>query len=593
MDLQQHYERHVESLLAIDCGSIVTRVVLMDRVQGQYSFVARGDIPTSIEPPISNMAAGIRNAIRRIEESTGRVLLNSQFELITPEHSDASGVDLCVITCSAAAPLKVAVAGLVEHFSAASARRAARASYSRVTDSFALDSPGGRWGSELGLVGVIKQLYITRPDVILFSGGTDGGAVEPLIELAHAVAAAAAAIPPEERPTVVFAGNEDAQPQVAEVLAGTVDQLSAPNVLPTASTEQVFPAANQLDAIFRTKQLTRVPGANQVQRWSNAPIMPTVEALGRVIQFLARLQDQRVLGVDIGGANTAVMAAFGSEAMHTLVRTDLGLGYGLEGLLDEASDLDLFGWVPSDRLVEDMRNELANIMLRPVVRPQTLETMWLLQAAGREALRRTVRDARPAWPTSGPNAPYPDLMPIFDLIVGGGGPIRATPRAPQAALLMVDALEPIGVVELARDRVGIMSAIGASASIAPEVAADLMATTPFEMLGTLIAPVGRANWGDEVLTFRASLADGGIYDASVCFGEIERIPLPIGSQATLELHPERNFDIGAGPGQSIELTINGGSVGVIVDARGRPMPLADDLETRRQRASQWKRYIGA
>ena len=39
------------------------------------------------------------------------------------------------------------------------------------------------------------------------------------------------------------------------------------------------------------------------------------------------------------------------------------------------------------------------------------------------------------------------------------------------------------------------------------------------------------------------------------------------------IEPERGFDCGAGPGKPIERQVRGGTVGLILDARGRPLTL--------------------
>ena len=82
-------------------------------------------------------------------------------------------------------------------------------------------------------------------------------------------------------------------------------------------------------------------------------------------------------------------------------------------------------------------------------------------------------------------------------------------------------------------------------------------------------------------------------EKEILFGDIELLPLPAGEKASLEIRPERHFDIGLGqPGRGAVAQVEGGLLGVIIDARGRPLRLpGDDLE-RQQQLQQWLNALG-
>lgn len=594
-------DHHVESILAADIGSCWTRVALLDRVGGQYRFVARSELPTSSEPPVANVAVAVRLALEQIEISTGRVLLDARQALITPERADGSGVDFFVVTCSAARPLDVAIAGLIEQLSVANARRVARSTYSRIVDSFALDSGGGPWGSRHGAIGVVRRLYTSRPQVVVVAGGTDGGAVEPLIDLAEALGVAAEALPPAERPVVIFAGNTQAAEQVAAIVAEAVEYRRVENVLPAESRPQIDAVSAALGELFRDRRLARVPGLGAVKNWTRTPILPTADALTRVVRFLAHRANRRVLGVDVGAANTILVAAAGTQAAQTLIRTDLGMGSGLEGVLAQTTALDLCGWVPSgcDNMAAGgsaaaaLLDALATHQLRPWGRPQSPRMLMFLQAAAREILRLTLAEAGAAFAADGLTAPAQGVLPPFDSILLGGAVLSEAPNPAQAVMIVLDGLQPTGISHLLLDRVGLVPAIGVLAEVAPAVAVDLLSGPVLESLGTVVAPVGVARRGAEVLNFRMTLPDGSGYEVNVEYGRVYREWLPPGQTIRLALRPARGFDIGFGPGKAAEISVTGGSVGLIIDARGRPLPLEDDLSARSARSAQWRSEIGA
>ena len=53
------------------------------------------------------------------------------------------------------------------------------------------------------------------------------------------------------------------------------------------------------------------------------------------------------------------------------------------------------------------------------------------------------------------------------------------------------------------------------------------------------------------------------------------------------ISPKHNFDVGAGPGKDLETTIEGGVVGAVLDARGRPLTLPTDDKERRSMLMKW------
>ena len=71
------------------------------------------------------------------------------------------------------------------------------------------------------------------------------------------------------------------------------------------------------------------------------------------------------------------------------------------------------------------------------------------------------------------------------------------------------------------------------------------------------------------------------------------IPLGVGERATLELHPTRRFDMGLGePGRGVTAEAEGGMLGLIIDARGRPLELPAKGEGRRQLVGEWMKSMG-
>ncbi len=173
--MEQDYR--AESLLLAECGSTTTRVSLIDRVGDEFRRVAGGETSSTAEAPWSRVALAVLQAVRQIEEVTGRALVNGKEQLVFPEREDGSGVDAFVATVNAAPPLGVVVVGLTRSLSVESLLKATERSYVRVQSVVATDDMPSQGGKGPSTEAMLNALLLDTPDVILIGGGIDGGAV--------------------------------------------------------------------------------------------------------------------------------------------------------------------------------------------------------------------------------------------------------------------------------------------------------------------------------------------------------------------------------------------------------------------------------
>lgn len=215
------------------------------------------------------------------------------------------------------------------------------------------------------------------------------------------------------------------------------------------------------------------------------------------------------------------------------------------------------------------------------------------QAVAREILRLAMAEVAPQWSQT-KSCLYPGLLPRLHLIVGGGGVLAQVPHYGQAALVLLDALQPVGVCGLALDVTRLLAPLGAVAMANPAAAAEVIERDALLNLGTVVAPVGAGHEGDVVLRFKIEYEDGRSLEVEVLYGSLEVIPLPTGQTANLELRPTRRFDVGLGTrGQAGTTRVEGGVVGIIIDARGRPLPIAADPEQQQEKIQRWLWDMGS
>lgn len=581
----------MDSLLVAECGSTTTCVSLIDSVGDEFRLVATGRTTSTVEVPWSRILIGVREAIRQIEKLTGRMLLDDEERLIAPERDDGSGVDGFVATVNAAVPLRLAVVGLIRRLSVESLLRATDSSYVIVEEVVAKDDATSGAGRPGRMDGLVKGILEDQPDAILIGGGVDGGAVGPVLEVAKDIATALAVGGEHGRVHVIYAGNRDARQQIAQVLGECSSLHVADNVLPTLESEDLGSAEEEMDRLYRESKMARVPGFGELKAWASAPILPTAEGFGLVLRYLARLYELDLLAVDVGSATTHLAGVIGGQYGST-VNAELGIGYSVGDVLEQASLERIVRWLPFEMEPREVRHAILNKALRPMTIPETREELLLEQAVAREAISLTLERARKRW-LDGGSSRRPGRLPPLDLIVGRGGVLSSAPRPAEAALVLLDALQPTGVCTLALDQGSLLPQLGALAYVHPLAAAQLVARDGFLRLGTAICVVGTAREGSVALRIKVEYGDGQTIEVEVPYGALEVIPLMPGRQASIELRPTSHFDVGLGRrGKGATTQVEGGVVGIIVDARGRPLTLPAEADQCRTKVQQWMWEVG-
>ncbi len=595
--------KDLNRVIATDCGSTTTKAILIEKTDEGYRLVARGEAPTTVEKPFEDVTVGVRNAIHELEELTGLKLLEDEetTRILKPRKDERTGTDLYVSTSSAGGGLQMLVVGVVKSMTAESAARAALGAGAIVMEVIATND--GRLPHER--IALIRRL---RPDMILLAGGTDGGTVKHVVEMAELIRAA------DPKPRfgstyklpVIFAGNRDAREEIQRILGNQVDLYVVDNIRPVLERENLGPAREKIHDLFMEHVMQQAPGYNKLMELVDTAIMPTPGAVGYLVERVAREYDLQVVGVDIGGATTDVFSVFkdpsGEPVFNRTVSANLGMSYSISNVLVEAGMENVMRWVPFEMDETEVQNRIRNKMIRPTTIPQTLDALIIEQAIAREALRlafehhkamavtlkgvQQARDISEAFAQTGTGRSLVDLMAL-NLLIGSGGVLSHAPRRVQSALMMLDAFEPEGVTELTVDSIFMMPHLGVLARVHEQAAMEVFFRDCLVRIGTAVAPVGRAKPGASCLDVTLTYADGRTERLSLRFGEIRRIPLPVGEKVRAVLEPARGFDVGEGRGKRREVELSGGVVGLIFDCRGRPLAIPSDPHERVRMLSSW------
>jgi uncharacterized protein (TIGR01319 family) len=561
--------------------------------------VASGEAPTTVEAPFEDVRLGVRNAIREVEELTGQEIL-AENGIITP-CTGTQGVDLYVTTSSAGGGLQMMVAGVIKSMTAESAERAALGAGAIVMDTIAIDD--GRL-----LYEKIDSMRTLRPDMILIAGGTDGGTITHVASTVEMVASA------EPKPRlglgyklpIVYAGNREARDYVRKLLGDKFSLKLVENIRPTLETERSEPARDAIHELFMEHVMSHAPGYDRLMRWTSVPIMPTPAAEGKMIRTVAESFGANVIGVGLGGATTNVYSVFDRKFVRT-VSANLGMSYSICNVLKEAKFENIMRWLPFETEAPEVRNRLRNKMIRPTTIPQTVEDMIIEHAVAREALRlgfrhhkllarplrgaRTQKDIGDMLARKGVEETYIDMLRV-DWIVGTGGLLSHAPRRAQSAQILIDAFQPEGITQLAQDSVFMMPHLGVLSTVHPKAAMEIFEKDCLIRLGTCIAPKGDVtSHNGSSMSLKLDLPDGSVIIKEFEVASVQRIALQEHETAKVEIRPAKGFDVGAGPGQTVNGIVHGGVVGIIVDTRGRPLSLPSEDKERRAKLIEWSQAL--
>lgn len=613
------------SLLVADCGAVATKVSLFGLVEGQYRLMARGEAPTTIAPPQSDITAGVIQAIKVIEFITGRHFVEGG-RIISPEQSSGDGVDVFIATISAGGPMRLAVLGAVSATLEKLVAQAISGLYAEMqtisSPSFVVattqapasvgagasgqsSSPGGagQWTPERVAQEWERQAARIRelqPHAALIVGQADGPAgPTPLQEACQLLinasrersaqygASASAGVPTQDLGvspySVVYAGAPQYVEAVRRMLQGAAEVTRVDTLTSQAQLGAVSVATG---ALHEKNVIQQIPGYDRLRSWSGSAPLATATSLSSLVRFLAQHYAMNVTAVDVGGATTTVMLAGEQGEFIPSVNSGIGVGPGVGAILQQVGWQRIARWLPFTISEEEIRQFVLNRVMHPQVVPTSMRELQISQAFAREAIIVTAAEARK----------HSSKWLDSDLILATGGVLAHTPKYSQAAMMLLDSLQPQGVTSMILDRTMLVSQIGAIASVAPITAVQVNENDAVShRLGTCVIPFGDMQPGQLAVRVGVEYSNGRQLTVDVIAGSIEVVPLRLNEQALLTLFPAPGVDVGLGPGERARAAeeIDGGLVGLIIDARGRPLVLPSDDTERQARLLQWAQVLGA
>lgn len=571
--------------MAIEIGTVNTRAAYFDVIDGSYRFVGMGQIPTTADAPVRNAMIGVQFAIKNLQAVIGKPLMDDEDRLICPAQADGSGVDVIVTTISCGPVVKTMLVGLLADVSLRSVENLALSINTQVVDRIKLDD--SRRVEEQ-----VDDFLNKKPDVVLIAGGLNGGSTQFIQKILETIGIAIYLLHTSERPMILFSGNNQIAEDVRSIFGNLVSQVQiSPNIRPSLDVEDLLPAQRQLANMVIDLRQKQMPELVEIRLASGGILELSTFARGRMVRFLSEYfgEGSRVLSVDVGASAVDMVASFGNELVMN-VFPQLGIGAGLAEVLRYYRVEDILRWTSGPVSAESIRNYLYQKSIYPGLVPCNREELLIEQAVITQNLALASRWMLQRLPSHLQNTG--GMLSFFEPVVVSGTALTNAPSLAQKLLILLNGLQPFGITTIAMDQHNLLSMLGASAGLHAMLPVQIIESGILNYLATVVSPMSDANYGTPVLSAKLIREAGDESVTEIKMGELKVLPLGVNQSARLQLHPYANVDVGGGKGHAIEIDVVGSAIGVVIDARGRPLVLPDDPARRRALIHKWFADLG-
>ncbi len=309
--------------LMIDFGSTFTKLTAVDTET--EDVIATANHFTTVATDIT---IGYRNALKELYAKIGSEV---KFDKIIGCSSAAGGLKMCAV-------------GLVDELTLEAAKRVCLGAGAKVDLSFSHHLTKRN----------IDEIIEKEIDIILLSGGTDGGNSECVLYNQRMLAEHGIKIP------IIYAGNKDCQDEIQEIADKYgLNEYICENVMPRLNVLNIPDAREKIREIF-LKNIIEAKGIKKIESEIDKVILPTPEAVLKASELLSNgYMHESGLGeivlADIGGATTDMYSMSSSSAKRSdviikgleepyakrTVEGDLGMRYSALGVLHSLTEEEI------------------------------------------------------------------------------------------------------------------------------------------------------------------------------------------------------------------------------------------------------------
>lgn len=564
-----------ERLLVMDLGPWI-RAGVYARGPGGYRILAAGSAPSTLDSPHFDLTPAFEGALA---DAVGRA---GSFAFPSPPHDGQlteRAPEIAAVTGDqvAGGPTAFLMGNLVQRDQEALIRTIAEAGFEQVGHA---TTSGRAFRDRVDGPAALEVMTSRTPDIVVVAL-TDDDTGESLGYVADLLVGGLAGHESGYLPRLVLLYGGLPDSAACELLQGamptTVFQVYGGS--PTEPIDMGTPLAALQDA---ARAVQRGTSADRLipPVISRAPQVSRAAALDAAAQELSAGQelDCAVISYDYG--NVTAVTVHGEASVVTRLGSERPHGrpfhLGLHTPVDRVAR-----WTTDEALPEALQVFVLERTAHPTALPATPGELQLAHAIWTAAARDALRG-------SGRGHDHP---PAVDLAVITGDITQTLARPVQAALVLINSLETAGVTQLALDT---SNALGMSGSLR-QVGQSVAVESSLVRLGACVALRGDASLGNAAVGVEVHPVGAAAIEREVTAGSMDVIQWEADVEAQVRIWPAPEFDAGLGYGRPVHLRapIMAGSIGLVIDARGRPLVWPDAPNARQAWVGQWHRALNA
>jgi len=565
-----------KTYLSLDIGKSQTQAWLFAQKDGTWAVQSTASVPSAIEGDGDQFRKSIQKLLSQIEQSHEVHLLDDRGQITNIRRLDGAPASIG-LSMSAGKPLRTALIGLSEAYSIAPLRRLVSLFNCEVVLEVNLQE-------NLNATTQLDRLLTSDVELYVIGGGANGGAQKALKTVIDNLRLVYHLIPRAIRPQIVYCGNQElAEYAQSEIEAG-LDMQLASNIQTNPGQEDLSLVWKAMLKAFERLRLQQIPGLAEVVTNLRTHVIPSDFSAGRMVRFLERSSGngKGVLMLRVDADTVSVIAARDQKLDGLCHRLDVN-----DEVLTAAKALSI--------QITDMNSFAAYIYNRalfPEYTPATLEDLGIEHAWARVRIREALAALQELDPDFGYN-PSLGLVRAYEPIILSGSEMRlALPH--QGLMLALDGILPHGITTILQDEQSLLTALGSLAPYDPMLAVQVLDNQVFTNLATIISVGTQTSEGQKVLQIEVNEGEQmpRLYH-KIQAGDLKRIETLVNSKTELYLSPQDDSDVGMGlPGLGGWVTVLDSKVGVVVDARGRPLNLPVDEIARAEKLHNWLWELG-
>jgi len=565
-----------KTYLSLDIGKSQTQAWLFALRDGGWAVQGTASVPTTIAGDGTQFHASIQQLLKQIEEHHEVRLLDDRGQITHIRRLEGAPASVG-LSLSAGKPIRTALVGLSEAYSIAPLRRMVSLFNCEVVLEVNLQD-------DLNATTQLERLLTSDVELYVIGGGANGGAQKALKAAIENLRLVYHLIPRAIRPQIVYCGNQDLAEYARSEIEAGLDMHLASNIQTNPGQEDQTLVWKAMLAAYERLRIQQIPGLADIVSDLHTSVVPSDFSAGRLVRFLERssANGKGVLLVRVDADNVSVIAARDQKLNGICHHLEVG---------QEA--LEAARWLSTQVTdAESFATYVYNRTLFPEYTPATLEDLSIEHAWARVRIRAALAALQKLDPEFGYH-PSLGLMRAYEPIILSGLEMRlAAPH--QRLMIALDSILPHGITTILEDEQQLFTALGSLAPHDPLLPVQVMDVEVFTNLGTVVNVDTPAAEGQKVLTIEVNEGEHvPRLHHEVQTGELKRIETLANSKTEIYLAPEDESDVGMGlPGLGGWVTVLESKVGVVVDARGRPLNLPVDEKARAKTLYNWLWELG-